>query len=129
MREELVTFETAELAKKKGFSWTTNKVYDIQSNNNICNANTEYPENIYCKVGNIQAPTQSLLQKWLRDKHNIIVDVYQESNLKTYTGNWKVDISIRYKYQEKEFPEKPILNINYENALEIGLFEALNMIE
>lgn len=79
MREELITFETAKLAKEKGFNVSCRNFYrdngellglDQKSlggvkgmhNNSRLNCNT--------------APTQSLLQRWLREERKIIIEPF-----------------------------------------------------
>lgn len=61
MEDTLITFETAELAKEKGFNIPCKHLYDIKTG--------EYSDG-YIFGDVILAPTQSLLQKWLRDKYN-----------------------------------------------------------
>ena len=65
-----------------------------------------------------EAPTQSLLQKWLREKHNIHLIAYKNINIDGY--DWCF------------ITTDGITNINsyktYEDAYEIGLREALKLI-
>lgn len=72
MQEELITFETAKLAKEKGFIKYTNFRYmskDVEG----CLVNIG---DLTTLAGaDISAPTQSLLQRWLREVHNIDVKV------------------------------------------------------
>jgi hypothetical protein len=56
MKEELINFETAKLAKEKNY---TSDCYDFFIRGEI-----EY-----------KRPTQGLLQKWLREKHDINITV------------------------------------------------------
>lgn len=66
-----------------------------------------------------KAPTQSLLQKWLRDVHNIYVRVDS------------VSINSHY-FWIRIFPHYISFGKNvktYEDALEVGLFEALKLIK
>ena len=67
MEEEKVNFDTAKLAKEKGFDWNTGKSYMsngiLFEHEIVHHAGEHFPF----------APTQSLLQKWLREVHNIIV--------------------------------------------------------
>ena len=70
-----------------------------------------------CKVnvviGNILAPTQSLLQKWLRETHNIFISI---------------NVNYCYKiYNNDELYEESFYYNNYEEALEQGLQEALKL--
>lgn len=69
-----------------------------------------------------------LLQKWLREVHKTVVDVFQESQNYQYTGKWKVDISIIGDYQEEDSPNPPIVCDTYELALEHGIYKALELI-
>ena len=69
MEEIRVSFETAKLAKEKGFDidcgWKLRKL----ENGSFTHTNSS-------ELG-IEQPTQSLLQKWLREVHNINVLVYR----------------------------------------------------
>lgn len=116
MEEQLVSFETAVKAKEKGFN-EKSKMYGSQNIPQIENYNeTKY--NIYRDY--YFAPTQSLLQKWLRDIHNIDVTV------KPFI---KVVVKVGYHY---EINSKTDYGSNiaqtYEQALEVGLQKALNLI-
>lgn len=90
MKEELVIFETAKLAKEKGFELL---------------------------------PTQSILQKWLREEHNLEVNAYGVR----YTGDIK---AIYYTYAINGANRLHTYRYNtYEEALEAGLFDALESIK
>lgn len=74
MKEELVSFETAKLLKEKGFSlsYPSACYYNNElwiSENLIAHSDIKKPDGNYL----FKAPTQSLAQKWLREKHNIQV--------------------------------------------------------
>lgn len=123
MREELITFETAKLAKEKGFNWVSyffedNEIYYEY----LCYEDCEIDVN---RV--ILCPTQSLLQKWLREEHNIhiYVETYNNGILDfvPYVGIPKNRImSFKTIEQDKTY-------LTYEEALEKGLQEALKLIE
>jgi hypothetical protein len=81
-------------------------------------------------------PTQSLLQKWLRDEHNIDIQVICNHSEKLgkhyllgiiYIINNQVEsfiikeTDVNIDYVNKMF-------ITYEEALEIGLYESLKLI-
>lgn len=72
-----------------------------------------------------EAPTQSLLQKWLRDVYNINVLIA----ISTYDGDYCFEI---WKTLEGEHPylhcEDPRVFETYEEALEQALIDALNLI-
>lgn len=118
MEEQLISFEVAKLAKEKGFPQLNYPCY--------------YDEKIYTSLishsdfNKYYQSTQSLLQKWLREKYNIHILIYvlEDSNGNIYFDfglkqiiNYLVDKSCK----PKEFT-------SYEDALEEGLLEALKLI-
>lgn len=103
MNENLISFETANLAKEKNCNLNIGRVY--------C-GNEEWDE-VY--------PTQSLLQKWLREEHNIKV----ESLFNTLSNDYYINIV----YNENNILRRFIGTYKtYEQALEVGLYEALKLI-
>lgn len=105
MKETRITFETAKLAKEKKFNIEVTHCYgenhrecgeyELLEYNSLCTGNSDElinritGYNDYCWLPTIDyntqgyyrdyyysAPTQSLLQKWLRDIHKIEVLVY-----------------------------------------------------
>jgi len=72
MEESTVSFETAKLDKEKGFNQGRFNYpkYDEEGNVHFIGFNKGY-----------SAPTQSLLQKWLREKHNIECYAYPFQDL------------------------------------------------
>lgn len=130
MEEQLISFETAKLAKKKGFNIGINRCYDpkdkdIKIYDDWCEERLKSVDPRVKRL--IEAPTQSLLQKWLRDVHKIKVILYYH-NYHNHGGEngfmWnmivlnKYDTMIASNYYDK-----------YEEALEIGLQEALRLIK
>lgn len=154
MEEKLISFETAKLAKKKGFNIPSHSYYfedkefkEFEINDTYgyygdeytvnrdefyedwnskwrttkegnrclgCNSNPKYLETF-------SAPTQSLLQKWLRETYKIIViiELRDKYEVKIHwvditSGNYNVDRGDTYT--------------TYEQALEEGLYEALKLI-
>ena len=126
MEDTLIKFETAKLAKEKGFFQETNRleipyynykgefkgdVSDWRIRKYIRGENTS-------DIEFVSAPTQSLLAKWLREKHNIHLIAYKNINIDGY--DWCY------------ITTDGITNINsyktYEEAYEIGLQEALKLI-
>jgi len=106
MKEQLITFETAKLAKEKGF-----------------------PIKLPNHEGHIlegNKPTQSLLQKWLREKHNINVFIcYSNQDQPNYS------CFIITKNEENHFMDitPGIQEDIYEETLEQGLQESLKIIK
>jgi hypothetical protein len=122
MKEQLISFDTAKLAKKKGVKVESYPVYSFDGIlvNNYTNAHRIYP-----------APTQSLLHKWLRDTHNIHVIPYIISGLKYYAitalkpkedGTLGCDDLFSREIEILHFK-------TYEDALEVGLQESLKLIK
>lgn len=98
MNDQLITKETAVLGEIKGYPFYT------------------YPN----------VPTQSLLQRWLREIHNISIEVFSLS----YHN--KIQFTMNIKKLNKS--EIKILSKNnyhfeiYEEALEFGLQKALELL-
>ena len=122
----IIKYETAKLAKNKGFSWGAifyyNEGSDLRQLDSLVDSNYN---NIYDKYS---APTQSLLQKWLRDIHKIIVWVepnYDFAEEQILLDEWFAVITKGSFSNNKE--TKPFKT--YEQALEEGLLKALQMIK
>ena len=139
-----VSLETAKLAKQAGFDWAVNRFmsYHDDCDNNpywtIPIENSRDFNNYQFKHISeaISIPTQSVLQRWLREEHNyhiIIVDTFipQDNNIKLV---WEV-------LYGKPLYGKPnsILRLDdeqsnsivfdtYEEALEAGLQKCLTLI-
>lgn len=78
------------------------------------------------------APTQSLLQKWLREVHEINVFIYCYG-FGYYPTHDNIHLPTdKVKYVDRRWNTQNSLNLGfetYEQALEIGLQEALKLIE
>ena len=150
MEEQLVSFETAKLAKEKGFSVGTNGClvhYKTENKHhedgtsgpfgwkkNEMTFDKSYIVNGRADLGDLsnssydcyELPTQSLLQKWLREVH--MVRVYL---IHSISGNFNFEIYIWDKPNTIGKWSR-IGNISssktYEEALEKGLFQALKLI-
>ncbi len=97
MEEQYITFEVAQLAKEKGFDIGVNQSYVLYKESydydddpnhresykvNDIEVNSHYHVNNYKGIDlsnelyeAYSAPNQALLQKWLREVHQIYVDV------------------------------------------------------
>lgn len=124
MKENIVTFQVAKLAKEKNFKLEVNYYYEITtiSDSDLSLKPCEY-QNINFFDSIFAAPTQSILQKWLREEHNIDIII------------WKNGIDGSYRVEDILLNNKELTNLefedsfdNYENALEKGLHEALKLI-
>lgn len=126
MQEQLITFETAKLAKEKGFSINTIEYWEYQKEGTerykFITEDTPGATWVNDDLPNrICTSTQSLLQKWLREVHNIhitITSISQES--------WQAHITKPKEKLGENYIEDAY---SYEEALEVGLQEALKLIE
>jgi hypothetical protein len=128
MEEQLITFDTAKLAKGKGFNipvrygvygpkmklteshgWENEKNLELINWNSILKQNNSQATSI---------PTHSLLQTWLRKAHKIDIFITEGFHI---ISKYKVYTKPSWGYFE-EFD-------SYEEALEKGLQEALKLIK
>ncbi len=129
MKEQLVTLETAKLAKEKGFDWKCDNYFqDVGYSPRYYDPDEVEPfyDDHNSIALEISAPTQSVLQKWLRDVHGISVLVQLDM-----TASWEYDIRSlheRSSYQGQPIMAEYVYN-TYEEAFEVGLLEALKLIE
>lgn len=130
MEDQLITFETAKLAKEKGFDWAVSW-YATHKRKAPTNPDSFYPELSTFKNWNdneglkfyerYSLPTQSLLQKWLREVHNLhIQPIYNKSTRYCIRLNDECENAVGNMFEE--YFE------TYEKALEEGLQEALKLI-
>lgn len=152
MKEQLISLETAKLAKDKGFSINIKKSYVETIEHTLelgRGGDCTFPyiaprvlENRLLDEWHIEiakAPTQSLLQKYLREVHNIDVDVTRDSEIHFNDEiRWIVTVSdwnnikvIKYSTVELKHPnyQHYIDFKSYEEALEQGLIEGLKLVK
>lgn len=121
MEDQLISFETAKLAKEKGFNEATNAYYNLNLQANILE---NKPIIVAAMKHNnfkdlVAIPTQSLLQKWLREVRELNIEIRI-----VHGGTWTFYVlTDTYKsiYSNNNY-------INYEEALEVGLQEALKLL-
>lgn len=120
MKEELISFETAKLAKEKGFDEKgCSHLYQLDEKLVAGNRET-YQNRTHC----ITAPTQSLLQKWLREEHNYFVAIYPIKD------GWDGDVRSCNPKDNFHSSDTSFSTFKtYEEALEKGLYEALKLIK
>ena len=123
MKETLISFETAKLAKEKGFlsQGYINAFYDIQNGTLYVN------QLVYEDEWSVLAPTQQFLVEWFWLEHEIWISVKLDFNYgqfdykiqrKNKNGKWYTAKRSNYCGRNK----KPSL------VLEEGLFEALKLL-
>jgi len=133
MKDELITFETAKLAKEKGFNiptWffyfkgilvdkTTGENDSSTFDENISNWNDGW------NFDHTSAPTQSLLQRWLREKHDTHIELVLWNN-----NSWSCQVvNDVFAYEEDGSEYEAYGCKSYEEALEEGLQAALKLIQ
>jgi len=121
MKDELISFETAKLAKEKGFD---EEVMDSYHRVDGWLHDNDYPDT-WNSLGAISAPTQALLQRWLREVHGVHVwarPVYDQDF-------GRIRYLIAYLTSE-DFIERESFAFyeSSEETLEKGLLEALKLI-
>jgi len=135
MTDQLISFKTAKLAKEKGFDKLVYACYNnstaLENLNNIWSCGCEggmhleewyYNYNAYPHNTLYSAPTQSLLQKWLREEHNLSIEIAC-----TIIKDWFFEI---YKISSGNRMYKAKAHFKtYEEALEVGLQEGLKQIK
>lgn len=126
MTEELISFETAKLAKEKGFfSFNVEDFYTVDKKLVYLRLYPDESQDEFIDKTRLltPTPTQSLLQKWLRDKHKINISVEPDWD----TGNIVKCYVITIWFDKIIEPLKD--HKTYEQALEKGLQEALKLIK
>ena len=123
MTEQLINFETAKLAKEKGLPQDSFYFEDYETEVPFYGLDNELNKGDEDRFGQCKSISQSLLAKWLREKYDIdvIINTYRNQNQKYY----KYFISEKSKdvIKSEEYYN------TYEDALEIGLQEALKLIK
>jgi len=148
MIDQLIEFKTAKLAKEKGFNLLCTHFYNTDNPHSLDKELTKqgglYQDNLgdvwcdgrideesgleeYKLISANQAPTQSLLQKWLREKHDIDIIIDREGAIQTQRIGFSASV-YTIKTAIIFGPLKTIYD-TYEEALEVGLKEGLKLIK
>ena len=144
MEEKLISFETAKLTKEKSFDEKVYREYDKSGYLRCTSKSADVvlgPYDELLKSTEYPAPTQSLLQRWLREVHNCFIDILPHRDGDSKNKQWKnkedVFWTVEVDYYGKNFEIKLTnnadftqhFNKSYEEALEIGLYQALKLIK
>ena len=119
MKEQIVSFKVAKLAKEKGFDIECDRSFYTQGHDlipSLLNSNYKYSPFLCI------APTQSLLQKWLREKHKIIILI--DIIFDDFVCKIRKDNETEFVYYNNHVRRFKV----YEQALEVGLYKALKLI-
>lgn len=119
MQEDIILYETAKLAKEKGYMNADCASYWKGELTNMTPWVDDFET--YNKYERYHAPTQSLLQKWLRDVHGIdlwfgMLNEPNKYHVEDIIKNNEIIGGVNYGSE------------TYEEALEIGLQLALELI-
>jgi hypothetical protein len=109
MEEQLISKETEQLAKEKGFELTQRII-----------TTSPHPKKSNGSFIDKKGVSQSLLQRWLREVHRIDIDCQCDYEREKWTFG--------YRRKGYSYDHYPLEYITYEEALEKGLQEALKII-
>jgi hypothetical protein len=135
MEEKLIEFQTAQLAKEKGFdNILTSHVFDLQQECHYLDGCSDY---IHKKALNWTfRPTQGLLQKWLREVHKLHIEVEFTDSTTQYYYEYSIVNSNERDYCDASFTDSAkrihdgrFTFKSYEEALEEGLIKSLKLIK
>lgn len=125
MEEQLINFSTAKLAKEKGFNipcinmYYTEEFFEGEIIGELYQTDSGYSNDKF--DGSASAPTQSLLQKWLREVHNIHIEIrvgIRQNNLyKSEAFTICGDLKHNSKISEYLSPYEEVLEIALQNGL------------
>ena len=128
MTDQLISLKTAKLAREKGFNqnpYKTANAYGPEftdgSNIKLRSSSLFNPD-----TNTAVAPTQSLLQKWLRETYfiHIVIQVFHDTSGLGKKWTFSADIF----YENGDVDRSGLTEDTYEEALEQGLQEALKLV-
>lgn len=130
MKEEFVTLETAKMLKKKRFREDVFTFYEADGveGDMILSETYDYSENFNKRDGFLSAPSQSLVQKWLRETKNLHISIirnacgYGYDICKAENGTHITDGIFKGPNDGGQWD-------TYEEALEVGIQESLKLIK
>jgi hypothetical protein len=127
MEEQLISIETAKLAKENGFELYKYLIIDDENPKNL---NSNYnPRKYQPWYFNL---TQSILQRWLRENYNIHIEIQYSFDHNRYmfiVHSFKGDrINAELLFLQED-SKKYLKYETYEEALEAALLEGLKLIK
>lgn len=125
IEEQFVSFDTARMLKEAGFDVPCTSQYTEGK----CIWNVGYPYNFNQDEFGYSRPTQALTARWLREVHRIVVDV---AYIPPHVGRdvWQYFVGGMddmvwlgdYEPSDRKYE-------TYEEAMEVGLQEAIKLIK
>lgn len=124
IHEEICTYEVAKLAKEKGFDWIPSMYFHsgVESDLRVVGVNGANPNKIPHSP-HISCPTQTQLQRWLREEKGLHISIPLHKG--EYKYFWAID-SLNRKKKEEDIAYN--LFDTYELALEDALKYALEIL-
>lgn len=117
IHEGICTYEVAKLAKEKGFNVPTAEFYNEDGDIGCyprAFTHNEFPD------GDYAAPTQSLLQRWLREEKALHIQIT------LWEKGWYYDIwAFEHYEEEKEYSAKMLHQSKDFTTYELALEDAL----
>jgi hypothetical protein len=142
MQDKLVGVEVAKLAKDKGFDEVCYYLHHVKFEEYEAVENGKFHKNSKINIklhkGDfVTAPSQGLVQAWLRDNHNIFIEVQTDCTtapkfcfeIKQFIGNPRDLASEDWDWSMIPNDDTWGLYRKYEEALEEGLKKGLNLIK
>jgi hypothetical protein len=138
----LISFPTAKLAKEKGFDQCSPAFYGCDEPQDGVPNELNLMEWIkFSELGKLKsqegtlvyhAPTQDMLRCWLRDTHKFHIDIKPDKSRQD-TVIWYVQVytlrSYDVSFKSFVYVTPLFMGETYEDALEIGLYKALELIK
>lgn len=84
MKDQITNFDTAILAKKAGFDECTEYVYTHENLLDPCIQDGR-SNSTFIGTSTCSAPTQSLLERWLREKFKLYITIHYHKSGKFFT--------------------------------------------
>jgi hypothetical protein len=132
MKEDLIQYKTAVLAREVGFDWKTTKCYQLLDDGSIIKEEEGWDYEIITKINrqptdwnnttlHDSAPSQSLLAKWLREEHNwYFTDDINKTTLRHFGSIWNSETKNRVDIYSKD---------SFKKFKEAQLYEALKLLK
>lgn len=134
--EDFITFETAKLAKSKGFNINCQDcfIYNPEKFNTptepgdgTLTTKVEYLEKYGDNCVSYLRPTQALLAKWLREIHKIHIEIsIGHDERQVWYDAYLYNIKLGYCYEP--IATEDVGGMSFEDAYENALRNALNLI-
>ena len=128
MKEQPISFETAKLAKEKGLPQDNFYFEDYEARVPFYGLDNELNKGDEDRFGQCKSISQSLLQKWLREKYDIDICIIKEVSIYLFVSyNVLISDSCNSKY--RDLIDLQVSYTSYKEALEFALIEALKLIQ